>query len=431
MERLLHYVWKYKLYSPFDLKTTDGDSVEIIDAGIMNRDAGPDFFNAKIKINETFWIGTVEIHNRASDWKLHGHQADKAYDGVVLHVVGEENARVRRTNGEFIPQMVLCVPDEVKTNAENLLKQKDSIPCGPHIGTVSRLHISSWMEALVAERLQRKTSDLLYIFSQCSNDWNEVFYVSLCRSFGFGINSDAFERLARSLPLRYIQKHRDNPFQVESLIFGQSGILTDIKADEYYNAMRKEYAFLRSKFDLTPLHSSAFKLLRTRPANFPFLKLAQLAAIWSKYPSLFSKILEIETPEDAASMLMLEPSEYWRTHYHFEYASPSKEKRLSRSSANILIINTIVPVMMAYGNWKKEHRFCDKALTLLGQMVPEQNSIVKSFAEVGIRAESASDSQALIQLRREYCEKKKCLYCRIGYQLLKNSHSYPLKNQKE
>jgi hypothetical protein len=419
-------VWQYKLYNPIGLKTTDGETIDVIDAGILNHDAGPDFFNAKIKINGKLWAGMVEIHEKASDWKLHGHQTDKAYEGVVLHVVGEDNMKIKRMNGQFIPQMVMEVPESMKNRIQSLSENGGRIACGKYISDIHRLHIISWIEALTAERLQRKTSDLNALLEQYSYDWNEVFYISLCRSFGFGINNDALERMARSLPFSCILKHRYEHKQIEAMMFGQAGALEEEKPDEYYTMLKKEYSFLRSKFDLKQISSLSFKHLRTRPANFPYMRIAQIAAIFTKHTSLFSAMMEAENVEKIRELLSVEPSVYWKTHYHFDNASPEKDKRITPNSADIIVINTIVPMMMAYGKRKGERKYCDKALTLLQSIAPEKNSIVKAFDSMGIKSASAADSQALIQLKREYCEKKKCLYCRIGYQLLKNNNRYPL-----
>ena len=269
MERLLHYVWKYKLYASTPLTTTEGLPIAVIDPGIQNTDAGPDFFNAKIKIDGTVWAGSVEIHEKASDWLLHHHDSDKAYDSVILHVTGVNDASICRMNGEPIPQLILSVPERIQD--------------------VDSVHLASWMDALLGERLERKTEDIYRLLDQYQEDWNEVFYILLTRSFGFGVNSDAFEWLAKSLPLRYIQKQRASESQVEAMLFGQAGMLSEEGSCHYYRLLRREYEFLRHKFGLKPLDDSLFKSLRIRPTNFPHVKLAQLAAIWHRYDTLFSR----------------------------------------------------------------------------------------------------------------------------------------------
>lgn len=422
MERLLHYVWKYKLYTAAPLTTTEGIPVQVIDPGIQNTDAGPDFFNAKIKIEETTWVGSVEIHDRASDWMRHHHDQDKAYDAVILHVTSSNDAKVCRTNGEPIPQVVLTVPASVERNIEWLLHRDCAVPCLNCIRLLDPLHLSSWMSALLSERLERKTRDILNLLPQYGYNWNEAFYITLTRNFGFGVNSDAFERLARSLPLACIQKQRSSHSQVEAMLFGQAGMLQETMGEQgnyYYRLLQREYQFLQHKHGLTPLDVSVFRSLRMRPANSPHLKLAQLAAIWTQHDTLFSLLLEARTPGEIKRYFRILPSDYWETHYHFRSISPKKEKQLGESAINILLINTVVPMFFAYGLHSEQPEYCDRALRLLETIPPEKNTIVATFCQAGITTRHAGDSQALIQLKREYCEKKKCLYCRIGYQLLR------------
>lgn len=427
MERLLHYVWKYKLYRTTSLVTTDGSLIQVIDPGLQNTNAGPDFFNAKIKIDGTLWAGGVEIHEKASDWFVHHHQKDKAYDAVILHVVGLADTAVNRTNGEPIPQLVLPVPQDVARNIDWLLYRETSVPCLHYIRYIDSMHISSWLEALLSERLERKTQDICNLLDQYENDWNEVFYITLTRSFGFGINNDAFERLAKSLPFRYIRKQRGSHSQIEALLFGQAGMLSEEGADPYYRLLQREYLFLKHKFGLTPLDLSAFKNLRIRPLNFPYLKVAQLASLWVRYDSLFSVILEAGSPGQIKQYFRISPSGYWNTHYHFRTVSPEKEKPIGECSLNILLINTVVPVLFTYGLRGKRPEYCDRAIRLLESIPPEKNTIVSFFSKAGIQVAHAGDSQALIQLKREYCEKKKCLYCRIGFRFLKQQGVLPEK----
>lgn len=419
MERLLHYVWKYKLYTASPLVATNGRLVQVIDPGIQNTDAGPDFFNAKINIDGTLWAGSVEIHEKASDWRLHHHDRNKAYDGVILHVVGIDDGAVYRTTGDPIPQLVLPVPEAVSRNIDWLLYREASIPCLDQIRYIEPLHISSWLAALLSERLERKTQDIFALLDQYAGDWNEVFYITLTRNFGFGVNNDAFERLAKSLPLRCIQKQRSSHSQVEALLFGQAGMLSEDIPDHYYRLLQREYQFLSHKFGLTPLDCSAFKSLRTRPVNFPYLKVAQLAAIWVQHDTLFSAILEALGTGQIKNYFRILPSDYWETHYHFRHASPQKEKPIGEGSLNILLINTVVPMLFAYGLRGKRPEYCERATRLLESIPPENNTIVSTFCNAGIAIQNAGDSQALIQLKREYCEKKKCLYCRIGFRMLK------------
>lgn len=421
MERLLHYVWKYKLYTATPLITTEGRPVQVIDPGMQNTDAGPDFFNAKIKIDGTLWVGSVEIHDKSSDWLLHHHDTDKAYDCVILHIIGFNDFQPVRTNGNPIPQMLLTVPENILRSIDWLLYREAALPCLDHITGIAPLHIACWMEALLSERLERKTHDIFLLLDAYQTDWNEVFYITLTRNFGFGVNNDAFERLAKSLPLRCIQKQRSSHSQIEAMLFGQAGMLEEENDDHYYRLLQREYDFLRHKFSLSPMEDFVFKNLRTRPVNFPYLKVAQLAALWVQYDTLFSAILEARSTGEIKKYFRIPPSGYWETHYHFRYASPRKEKTIGENALNILLINTVVPMLFAYGLHNKRPEYCERATRLLESIPPEKNTIVTTFYNAGITVRHAGDSQALIQLKREYCEKKKCLYCRIGFRILKTT----------
>ena len=421
MEEMLQYVWKHRLYTESGFTTSDGVSVWVIDACIPNTDAGPDFFNAKIRIGDTLWVGNVELHRRASDWYTHGHHADKAYDSVILHVVGENDGPVYRANGERIPQAVLPVPEKVCGNIEWLLSGDTPSPCAGHIYRIPPVYLSDWMAALVSERLERKASDLLARLRQCREDWNEVFYITLMRNFGFGVNSDAFEWLAGSLPYKYILKHRHNPLQVEALLFGQAGLLgAGDAADPYHHSLCREYEFLRKKYGLQPVEGFLFKKLRTRPVNFPHVRLAQAAAVWLRRDVLFSEILETEEMDRIRSFFDVMPSGYWKTHYHFGRPSPSKAKAIGRNAVDVILINTVVPALFAYGKQKGRPVYCDRAITFLEKLPPERNQPVAFFEKAGISVRNAADTQGLIQLRRAYCDLKKCLYCRIGFRMIDN-----------
>jgi len=443
MERMLQYVWKHKLYEESDLVTTEGEPVFVIDPGIPNIDAGPDFFNAKIRIGDIVWVGNVEIHERASNWFAHHHDKDKAYNSVILHIVKDNNTSVRRTDNEVIPQMIFHVPKIIEDNIEWLLSRDTPVACVERISNIKPLHLSGWMAALLSERLERKTHDIYTRLKNHSKDWNEVFYITLMRNFGFNTNSDAFELLAGSLPYKYLLKHRNNPSQIEALFFGQAGLLdastNDTRVsthdtsplgtqssqtnlsnlpDPYYQTLRREYDFLSKKYNLRPLDAFLFKNLRTRPVNFPHVRLAQIAAVWINNDLLFSKVLEAGNAKDLRALFNVSPSEYWRTHYNFHSVSVARKKFIGRNATDIILINTVIPVLFAYGKNKNLPVFCDRALRLLEEIKPEQNSIVNIFCNAGITVNNAGDTQALIQLRREYCDKKKCLYCRIGFKLI-------------
>ncbi len=419
MERLLHYVWKYRLYPDNQLTTTMGLPVTVIDPGTSHTDAGPDFFNAKIRIGATLWAGNVEIHRKASDWKQHGHDTNRAYDTVILHVTEVNDMDVYRPNGEVIPQVVLPVPSRIRRNMEWLLYQNKGLPCLPFIRQVDPIHLTAWMGTLLSERLERKVQDIGRMLDRYQGDWNEVFYVLLTRSFGMGVNNDIFERLANSLPLRCIRKQRGNPSQVEALLFGQAGMLDEADMCPYYRRLQQEYAFLRNKYQLHPLDDSLFKRLRMRPGACPQLKLAQLAAIWTRYDTLFSVIRETESARQIHDYFQLQPSVYWTTHYHFGQLSPAKEKPVGDYAIRILLINAVIPLLFAWGEHNHQSDCCERALQLLESLPAERNHIVTLFSQAGVGVQTAGDSQALIQLKTGYCDPKKCIYCRIGFRLLK------------
>lgn len=421
MEQLLHYLWKYRLYRPSGLTTTQGDTLEIIDPGLENTDAGPDFFNAKIRINGTVWAGSVEIHQKASDWLAHGHSADKAYGNVILHVVETDDGTVFRQNGEAIPQLVLPIPEQVIDNMEWLLTRDSPVACLERLPAIDPVFRLQWMDALLAERLERKTDDILRWLDLYQKDWNEVFYILLCRNFGFGVNSDAFERLARSLPLKCILKQRPSASQVEALFLGQAGLLNDSNGNRhhYYRFLQQEYSFLRKKYGLEPLEPHIFRNLRLRPDATPHIKLVELAAIWIRHDTLFSSVLSARTPRELKDFFRVPASAFWDTHYNFLRPSPHRKKQLGENALNMLLINTVVPLMFAYGLYHQMDEHKARALRLLASIPPEQNSIISLFSQVGMKPRNAGDTQALIQLKRNYCEQKKCLYCRLGFQLLK------------
>lgn len=418
MEALLHYIWKYKLYQN-ELKTTDGSAIEVIDVGMPNTDAGPDFFNAKIKIGDKLWAGNVEIHTQADDWNKHGHQNDKAYNSVILHVVGNKGKAVYNQSGQLVPECQLQIPAKLHNNYEYLLSSDVDLPCSNFIGTVPAIHIRAMKEALLVERLERKSKDIFQLLNHFENSWNDVFYTILSRNFGFGLNAYPFERLALSTPLPVLLKHSDNLFQVEAILFGQAGMLDEPEEDEYFLNLKKEYHFLQKKYNLKSLDAFLFKKLRVRPSSSPHLRVAQLANLCQSIPGLFSLILETEDVEKIRLHFHVNASEYWQTHYSFKGVSPQKNKYLGDASLDIILINTVAPILFAYGMKTSSENYLNKAIAFLETLRPEFNFITRIFTQAGVSANSAYDTQALIQLKREYCEKRKCLFCRVGHRLLK------------
>ena len=421
MEQLLHYVWKHKIFLLKELKTTTGQQVEVIDTGLANTDAGPDFFNAKLKLDGVLWIGNIEIHERSSDWFKHGHHADTGYNSVILHIASEIDTEISRSNGERIPQIQLICPEAVRTNYKELLETDSYPPCYRIIPSLPPFTAHSWMTALQMERFEQKATLLNERLKRCQGNWEDAFFITLARNFGFGLNGDAFETWAHRLPFRAVDKHRNDLFQIEAIFFGQAGILEDSDGDGYYLRLKKEYTYLQHKFGLIPMDASLWRFLRLRPANFPHIRIAQLACLYHRAYGLLSRIMETETLQGVRDILKGGTSEYWLTHYTFGGSSPSRPKTLSNTSLDLLIINTVVTFLYAYGLHKGNRVLCARAGSFLEELKAENNYITRMWEQCGMKASNAADSQALIQLKKEYCDKKKCLYCRIGYEYLKRS----------
>ena len=430
MEQLLHYVWKHKLFPLTELSTTQGRRVEVIDPGLHNSNAGPDFFNAKVKINGMLWVGNIEIHDKASDWVLHGHDKDERYDNVILHVCGCVDAEVMNSKGEYLTQMVLSVADSVINNYKELLSVDQYPPCYQIIPSLARLTVHAWMSALQTERLSQKTEAIEERVKRCNGDWENAYFVTLARNFGFGINGDAFEEWALHIPLHAVDHHRDDLFQIEAIFMGQAGLLEldtiperyqkDALNDGYFAKLRKEYQYLAHKFGLKPMDYKLWRFLRLRPQNFPHIRISQLAYLYHQRRASLSQLLETYSVKDAKEVLATAVTPYWETHYTFGSTSVRNDKNLSPFSLNLLCINTVVPILFAYGRHRGEEKYCDRAFDFLEQLKPENNHIIRLWQQCGLVVENAGDSQALIQLKKEYCDKKECLRCRFGYEYLKH-----------
>lgn len=429
MEQLLHYCWKHRLFPATGLHTTDGETVDVVDPGLHNSNAGPDFFNAKVVIGGQLWVGNVEIHDRASDWFLHGHDKDDHYDNVVLHVVGKADAQARTADGSEPPQMELSVPLSVRQNYEELLRTDSYPPCYKIIPSLPRLMKHSWMSALETERLERKTEDIERRARQAGGSWEAACFVTMARNYGFGINSEVMEQWALSVPLGSVGHHRDDIFQVEAIFMGQAGLLDPMSipernraaalADDYFFRLNSEYKYLAHKFSLRPMDYHLWRFLRLRPQSFPHIRLSQLATLYCSRRFSLSQLTDCKDVKSAKALLATQVTAYWQTHYAFGCPSAYSEKRLSAASLNLLLINTVVPVLFAYGRHKQDERLCDRAFDFLEQLKAEDNHITRTWGEVGLSVDNAGDSQALIQLKNEYCDRRDCLRCRFGYEYLK------------
>lgn len=420
-EEFLHYLWKYKLLKS-NLKTTSGDTLEIINPGLHNTDSGPDFFNAKIKINDTIWAGNVEIHVNASDWMLHNHQNDLAYNNIILHVVYSNNKTIHRQNGEIIAQIEVqnCFDFDLFSKYQDFITNKNWIPCEKIIANANKFTIDNWLEYLLIDRIERKTSEIKLKFINNNNNWEETFYQLLAKNFGFKLNSLPFEYLSQSLPLTCLAKHKNNEIQISALLFGQAGLLNADFKDDYPLSLYSEYNFLRKKYNLKPVITHLWKFLRLRPANFPTIRISQFSDLIYKSTHLFSKIIECDTIEDIYSLFNIKAFSYFDNHYIFdEKINLVKPKYFGKSATDLIVINTVVPTLFFYAQEKDDKIFQDKALNFLEQLDAENNSTINKWQSIGIHATNSNTSQALLELKNSYCDQKKCLNCRIGNELLK------------
>lgn len=422
MEALLHYVWRHKIYPLEPLHTTKQQRIEVIDPGLPNRHAGPDFFNAKLKIDDVLWVGNVEIHTHASEWYAHGHDYDPLYANVILHVVEEADAEVFRSNGEPLPTLILHPSKEIIQRYEELQKAEFYPPCYEVIPLLSRLTIHSWLSALQVERFQQKAESILARLQRLEGDWEACLFTTLARNFGFSLNGDAFELWTGRLNFKALAKHRDQLFQIEAIFFGQAGLLEDtpVTADEYYLKLQTEYHYLRQKFSLSaPMDASAWRMLRLRPNNFPHVRIAQLAYLYHHSEALFSKLMEVKDVVTALNLLQTRADGYWHTHYVFNTLSIPCEKRIGAGSLNLILINTVIPMLYAYGMHRGSEEHCECATHFLESLKAENNHIIRMWEQCGLSVTSASDSQALIQLKKQYCDRRDCLRCKFGYEYLK------------
>ena len=428
-EEFLWHIWKFRLFDNKDLQTTLGEEIKILKVGEHNSDSGPDFFNARIKINGTEWAGNVEIHTNASDWHKHKHTTDKAYDNIILHVVHEADEKLFRKSGEEIPTLELKnkIPQNIYGKYLQFKSSKDWIPCEKQIASVDKFTLDNWLDRLLVERLERKSKAIIDSLKQNKNNWEETFYQTLARNFGQKINAESFELLAKQLPISVLAKHKNNLFQIESLLFGTAGMLEKEFKDDYPKELQKEFKFLKSKFKLKPIDVSLWKFMRLHPPNFSTIRISQFANLIYKSTHLFSKILEANSVKDVIKLLGTETSEYWRTHFVFDKQTPlstrrvvggEAKKKLGTDSINTIIINTVVPFLFIYGKEKGEEKFCDNALSFLEKLSPENNSIISKWKSIGVPAKSSYETQAFLQLKNEYCSNKKCLQCGIGAKLL-------------
>lgn len=414
-ERLLQFIWQFQYFNRSELATTSGQTIQIIFPGQYNVNQGPDFSEAKIKIGNTTWAGNVELHFRTSDWKKHAHHKDNNYKNVILHVVWEDDGIAE--NEIPILELKEKVSKLLLQRYESLMNAEGFIACENSIHSVSEIVWMSWKDRLLAERLMRKARVVENYLQQSNHHWEETFWWLLARNFGMTVNADAFEAMARSIPVNILARHKNQIHQLEALLLGQAGLLSQDFDDEYPTMLKKEFDFYMRKYKLWPGNRNVF-FLRMRPGNFPTIRLAQLAMLVHESAHLFSKVKEAGVVSELEKWFTVTANDYWHYHYRFDEKSSFKKKKLGLSMIHNIIINTIVPVVFTYGCYHGEKKYKEKALKWLDEISPESNSITKRFQQLQIQSDSAFDSQALIELRNEYCSKKRCLDCAIGNAIL-------------
>ena len=426
MELLYQYLWKQRMMGRRCV-TVRGEDVEIQYAGIHNLDAGPDFHDARVRIAGQLWAGNVEIHVRASDWHRHGHDTDPAYHNVILHVVGVDDERVRRPDGSEIPQMVITFPESFFRMYEALSRRIQAVACEPYLHLVPDLVRADWLSTLAVERLQGKARRIQDCAHSLGGDWNRTCFVSLARALGFNLNGDPFEILARSIPLNVIHHHSDDILQIEALLFGQAGMLdTSLHIfDEYYQTLAREYFFLARKYGLRPMNATMWKYARTRPQNFPHRRIAMLAAALTDGFSMLSDLWDHRgTPDDIRRLFTLTPSPYWETHSDFDTPG-NVSGNLSAAAVDLLMINFVAPMILAYSASRGDIEAAGAAMSIWDGLRPENNTFIRQWTSAGLQPQCAAYSQALLQLRKAYCDFSRCLECRFAAAILKASAGIP------
>lgn len=422
-EAFLHYVWQFQYFNKANLYTSAGEPVNIIHQGMLNVNAGPDFEQARIKIAEVDWVGSVEIHINAEGWNDHHHDKDAAYENVILHVVWDNHNTIVRKDGSVLPTLVLKdrVEKALYEKYLQIIKNPNDIPCNAQLSKVTDIVKVSMLDKTVAERLELKSKALKKIFDKNLGDWEETAYQALLTNFGFKVNNEPFQQLAIALPYKLIRKHIGQQLQIESLLLGMAGLLPEQIEDEYLQHLQREYALLSHKYDLQTrqLNIAQWRLMRLRPANFPAIRLMQLASLLQNFGPLFSGFVEFSDYKELYNKLRVKQSDYWTKHYLPGKKSTVTIPGLGKASIENIIINTVVPLLVLYSNERDEQAYMDKALDVLQHIKAENNRIIRSWHSVGWKVKNAFDSQALIGLYNNYCLKRRCLQCNIGSNLVR------------
>ncbi|TDO96510.1 DUF2851 family protein [Flavobacterium sp. 245] len=421
-EDFLHYIWKFKKFDLLNLKTAQNEQIIIYKIGDYLELSGPDFFNAQIKIGEQKWAGNVEIHLKSSDWYLHQHEKDTAYENVILHVVWEHDTEIFRENNAEIPVLILkdYVSKDLVANYNALTAAKTWISCEKDLKEIDDFTLKNWQERLFFEKLERKSQFIYQLLDETNQDWEAVLFCMLAKNFGLNTNGNSFVQMAKSIPFSIFRKESFEVENLEALFFGICGLLDMEKEDVYFKDLKFRYFFLLHKYNLERTYVDPVQFFKHRPDNFPTIRLSQLASLYHNYQNLFSKIIELRSAESVYSLLSVSASFYWQNHYQFDKESPKKTKKLSNSFLDLLIINTIIPLQFAYSNIMGE-TIAENLIDFMIGVSSEKNSIIEKFASFGIKSNNAFESQTLLELKKEYCDRKACLKCVIGMELLKNN----------
>lgn len=419
-ELFLHFLWNYQKFAHFPLRLETGETISVLKQGSHNQNAGPDFLEAKISIEEVVWAGSVEIHHKASDWNHHGHEKDPAYDNVILHAVWINDQEIAYQSGSKMPTLLLSrfVEQNLEQEYNSYINQPKKILCETYLTDLPSIQKTFMIDHAIMDRLQSKSKIVLAIYNAVNNDWDETAYRLLGKNFGFSINKETFERLTVLLPFKTVCKHLNNPNQVYALIFGTAGFLDEVK-DEYSLILKAEFNFLKNKYKLnTHLSRQNWKFSRMRPSNFPTVRLAQFATFLLSNKRLFSFFIEASDVKSKKKELDITPKGYWEKNYDFGKHLESGSNHLGEFSTENILINTSVPLLAAYAKHAGEEKYLEQAIAQLNDLKPERNNITKLWADIGLKAENATDSQALIQQYNEFCLKKRCLHCNIGVSIL-------------
>lgn len=430
-EKLLQYVWLHRAFNTHDLRTTKGESITIISPGTWNRNAGPDFLDARIQVENTLLAGNIELHLKASDWIKHGHDNNNHYKNLILHVVHESDLNEEDLLPHYVPAVELQgrIPGILLERYTNLMQHDGNILCAGQLNMVDDLTWLSWKDRLLVERWQQKTTLFSQWMDENQNNWEETFYKALARNFGVPVNGDAFESLSTSLPLKIVTLHKHNIMQTEALLFGQAGMLTEKFREEYPQKLQQEYQFLQKKYQLTPVKPHLWKWMRMRPSAFPSIRIAQFAALIHQSSHLFSKILETSEVKSIYQMFDVSAPDYWDNHYHFikhnekakeGQTTPKRKKNLGKNMVENILINTICPILAMYDRFQLNGNYLDRAFQWMRTLPCENNRYTREWEKINIPNSSAWDSQALLHLTKNYCMGKRCLDCSVGNKILRN-----------